>query len=34
MFDLRLAAKVALHAPLADGVSVAGPAFIYTGASS
>jgi hypothetical protein len=34
MFDLRLAAKAALHAPLADGVSVAGPSFIYTGASS
>jgi hypothetical protein len=34
MFDLRLAAKVALHTPLADGVSVAGPSFIYTGASS
>jgi hypothetical protein len=34
MFDLRLAAKVALHTPLADGVSVAGPAFLYAGASS
>jgi Ferritin-like len=30
MFDLRLAAKVALHTPLADGTSVAGPAFVYT----
>lgn len=30
MFDLRLAAKVALHTPLADGKSVAGPAFLYT----
>lgn len=30
MFDLRLAAKVALHTPLADGTSVAGPAFLYT----
>lgn len=30
MFDLRLAAKVALHAPLADGKQVAGPAFLYT----
>jgi hypothetical protein len=30
MFDLRLAAKVALHTPLADGVSVAGPSFLYT----
>lgn len=29
MFDLRLAAKVALHTPLADGVAVAGPAFLY-----
>jgi hypothetical protein len=28
MFDLRLAAKVALHTPLADG-QVAGPAFVY-----
>jgi hypothetical protein len=30
MFDLRLAAKVALHTPLADGTNVAGPAFLYT----
>lgn len=29
MFDLRLAAKVALHTPLADGTQVAGPAFLY-----
>jgi ferritin-like protein len=29
MFDLRLAAKVALHTPLADGKQVAGPAFLY-----
>ncbi len=29
MFELRLAAKVALHCPLADGAGVAGPAFIY-----
>lgn len=32
MFDLRMAAKAALQIPLADGVSVAGPSFIYTGA--
>jgi hypothetical protein len=30
MFDLRLATQVALRTPLADGVSVAGPAFLYT----
>lgn len=30
MFDLRLATQIALRTPLADGVSVAGPAFIYT----
>ena len=29
MFDLRMAALAALHAPLADGHSVAGPSFIY-----
>ena len=29
MFDLRLAARVALNTPLADGRSVAGPSFIY-----
>lgn len=29
MFDLRLATQVALRTPLADGVSVAGPAFLY-----
>ncbi|HKR25062.1 MAG TPA: ferritin-like protein [Allosphingosinicella sp.] len=29
MFDLRMAAKVALHIPLADGTSVAGPSFLY-----
>jgi Ferritin-like len=29
MFDLRLAAQVALHTPLADGRSVAGPSFVY-----
>lgn len=36
MFDLRMAANVALHTPLADGSSVAGPSFIVssTGASS
>ncbi len=31
MFDLRAAASKALTAPLADGTSVAGPAFTYTG---
>jgi Ferritin-like len=31
MFDLRMAAIAALHAPLADGHSVAGPAFRYLG---
>lgn len=38
MFDLRMAAAAALQIPLADGRSVAGPAFLYTstgpGASS
>lgn len=38
MFDLRLAARVALGTPLADGKSVAGPSFLYvptgTGAAS
>ena len=34
MFDLRMAAQVAMQTPLADGKSVAGPSFIYTGASS
>ena len=38
MFDLRMAAKVALQIPLADPDLVAGPAFLYTptsgGASS
>lgn len=34
MFDLRLAARVALHAPLADGISVAGPAFLYLPSST
>jgi Ferritin-like len=29
MFELRMAAKVALQQKLADGVSVAGPAFLY-----
>jgi hypothetical protein len=29
MFDLRLATQVALRTPLADGKSVAGPAFLY-----
>lgn len=29
MFDLRMAARAALQVPLADGVSVAGPAFLY-----
>jgi hypothetical protein len=29
MFDLRLAAQVALRTPLADGTSVSGPAFVY-----
>ncbi len=29
MFDLRMAAKAALQIPLADGSSVAGPAFLY-----
>ncbi len=29
MFDLRMAAKVALQIPLADGKSVAGPSFLY-----
>lgn len=29
MFDLRMAAIRALNTPLADGVSVAGPAFVY-----
>jgi hypothetical protein len=30
MFDLRMAAKAAMLIPLSDGVSVAGPAFLYT----
>jgi hypothetical protein len=30
MFELRMAAMAALQVPLADGRSVAGPAFIYT----
>lgn len=34
MFDLRMAAMAALTTPLADGVSVSGPAFIYTGQKS
>ena len=38
MFDLRMAAMAALQIPLADGVSVSGPSFVYTptapGASS
>ena len=38
MFDLRMAAQVALRTPLADGTSVSGPAFHYlsptTGASA
>jgi hypothetical protein len=29
MFDLRMAARVALRTPLADGRSVSGPAFLY-----
>lgn len=29
MFDLRMAAQVALRTPLADGTSVSGPAFVY-----
>lgn len=29
MFDLRMAMRVAFTTPLADGVSVAGPAFVY-----
>ncbi|HEY6815073.1 MAG TPA: ferritin-like domain-containing protein, partial [Croceibacterium sp.] len=32
MFDLRMAAIAALKTPLADGTSVAGPAFLYLGA--
>ena len=32
MFDLRMAAIQALNTPLADGTSVAGPAFVYRGA--
>lgn len=31
MFDLRMAAKKALTATLADGLHVAGPAFVYSG---
>jgi hypothetical protein len=31
MFDLRMAAITALNTPLADGNSVAGPAFVYLG---
>lgn len=31
MFDLRIAAMTALSTPLADGTSVAGPAFVYLG---
>ncbi|MBV8687959.1 MAG: ferritin-like protein [Alphaproteobacteria bacterium] len=36
MFELRMAAIAALQVPLADGVSVAGPSFLYvsTGAAS
>lgn len=34
MFDLRMAALRALTTPLADGVSVAGPAFRYLGAAA
>ncbi len=29
MFDLRMAGKTAFATPLADGRSVAGPAFLY-----
>ena len=29
MFDLRMAAQVALRTPLSDGISVSGPAFLY-----
>jgi hypothetical protein len=37
MFELRMATQVALRSPLADGISVSGPAFTYiqtTGANS
>jgi hypothetical protein len=35
MFDLRMATQVALRTPLADGISVSGPAFVYlTGATA
>ena len=34
MFDLRMAALHALTTPLADGHSVAGPAFLYLGSSA
>ncbi|HEY0141823.1 MAG TPA: ferritin-like protein [Thermoanaerobaculia bacterium] len=34
MFDLRMAARVALHTPLADPQLVAGPSFLYTGVES
>lgn len=34
MFDLRMAARVAMHAPLADPNLVAGPAFLYTPTSA
>ncbi len=34
MFDLRMAAIKALSTPLADGTSVAGPAFAYTGTAT
>lgn len=34
MFDLRMAALQALTTPLADGTSVAGPAFLYQGGAA
>lgn len=34
MFELRMAATAALQVPLADGVSVAGPSFLYTPTAS
>lgn len=34
MFDLRMAAQVALRTPLADGTSVSGPAFVYVPTAS